>query len=148
MKFEKLFEDKLRLLRKFLEITRDYQKRFSEPVEVERKMDWVDELSDLRENHLKTIQLLDQQIEAEKNQLNMTSIEKLQGSESFKKNLTEMVDLIKEIQLTDQSLFLYIQNMGFELRAQILKGLKEKEAVSKFKSQTQSATGEGLDKTV
>lgn len=148
MKFEQLFEDKVRLLKKFLEITRDFQKRFAEPVEVEKKMDWVDELSDLRESHMRTLQTLDQEIESEKQRLNTASIEKLHGSESFKKNLTLVVDLIKEIQLTDQSLFLYIQNMGFELRAQILKGLKEKEAVSKFKSQSQSGTGEGLDKTV
>ncbi|MBS1959794.1 MAG: hypothetical protein JST80_10005 [Bdellovibrionales bacterium] len=147
MKFEQLFEDKVRLLRKFLEVTQDYKQRFSQDVEVEKKMDWVDELSDLREAHMKTLKLLDVTIEQEKKQLNRTSIEKLQGNENFKKNLGILVDLIKEIQLTDQSLFLYIQNMGFELRAQILKGLKEKEAVSKFKS-AQSGTGEGLDKTV
>jgi hypothetical protein len=148
MKFEKLFEDKIRLLTRFLEITQDFKKKFTESVDVEIKMDWVDELSDLRESHMKTIQRLDQEIEAEKSQLNSASIEKLHGSETFKSNLVKMVDLIKEIQLTDQSLFLYIQNMGFELRAQILKGLKEKEAMSKFKSQTQAGTGEGLDKTV
>jgi hypothetical protein len=58
------------------------------------------------------------------------------------------LNLIKEIQLTDQSLFLYIQTTGSELRAQILKSLKEKEAVSKFKSQSQSPVGDEIDKTV
>jgi hypothetical protein len=148
MKFEKLFEEKVRLLGRFLEITQDYRQKFSQDVSVEQKMDWVDELSDIREAHMRTIQSLDQTIDAEKAQLNIDTIEKLQGSENFKSQLSKMVDLIKEIQLTDQSLFLYIQNMGFELRAQILKGLKEKEAVSKFKSQAQAGTGEGLDKTV
>lgn len=148
MMFEQLFDEKVRLLAKFLEITQGFRERFSQEVSVEQKMDWVDELSDLRENHLRTLQSLDHRIEEEKAKLNIETIEKLQGSERFKSSLSKMVDLIKEIQLTDQSLFLYIQNMGFELRAQILKGLKEKEAVSKFKSQTQSTTGEGLDKTV
>ncbi len=151
MKLQKLFEEKNRLLRVFLENTKKYQAQFNasaEEIDVEKKLDWVDELSDMRESHLRTLQLLDQQIEAEKKQLNRSSIENLQGPGAFRDTLEETLSLIKEIQLTDQSLFLYIQSMGFELRAQILRGLKEKEAVSKFKSQTQSATGEGLDQKV
>jgi hypothetical protein len=149
MKIEVLFQEKIRLLRSFLEVTKDYQVRFKEPShDVEVKMTWVDELSDLRESNLKAMQLLDQQIEDEKRCLNRSSIEKLQGGGTFTQALDETFALIKEIQLTDQSLFLYIQNMGFELRAQILKGLKEKEAMSKFKSQGQSPAGEGLDQTV
>jgi hypothetical protein len=148
MNIANLFEEKNRLLVKFLEVTRDFQARFTGSGDIEKKMDWVDELSDVRESHVKTMQLLDQQIEQAKTQLNRSTIEILQGSDTFQIALSETLRLIKEIQLTDQSLFLYIQNMGFELRAQILKSLKEKEAVSKFKSQTQSTTGEGLDQTI
>jgi HPt (histidine-containing phosphotransfer) domain-containing protein len=152
MNIENLFEEKNRLLVAFLQVTQDYHARFTNSAApgttVEQKMDWVDELSDLREAHVKTLQALDQQIEQAKTQLNRSTIEILQGSPVFKHSLSETLRLIKEIQLTDQSLFLYIQNMGFELRAQILKSLKEKEAVSKFKSQSQSTTGEGLDQTI
>lgn len=145
--FEKLFDEKVRVLRAFLEISKKYADRFKSDDPVEQKMDWVDELSDLREAHLKTIQVMDQQIDAEKKKLNSHDIEKLQSSLVFRASLEETLNLVREIQLTDQSLFLYIQNMGFELRAQILRSLKEKEALSKFKSQAQ-ATGEGLDQTV
>lgn len=148
MRIEELFEDKIRLLKAFLELTQSYQVRFKEAHDVETKMDWVDQLSDDREANLKAMQLLDQQIEDEKRLLNRSSIEKLQGNGTFTKALEETFALIKEIQLTDQSLFLYIQNMGFELRTQILKSLKDKEAVSKFKSQNQSSTGDGIDQTV
>ena len=170
MNIENLFEEKNRLLVAFLQVTQDYYARFThrkvkdtrvgdqrarDPSEeqkdeqgLEQTMDWVDELSDLREAHVKTLQALDQQIELAKLTLNKKTVENLQGSISFQHTLNETLRLIKEIQLTDQSLFLYIQNMGFELRAQILKSLKEKEAMSKFKSQSQSTTGEGLDQTV
>ena len=148
MNLMKLFEEKNRLLKAFLATTQSFQERFKTETDTEKKMDWVDELSDLREANVKTMQALDVQIEEAKGSLNRKDVEFLQASQSFQGTLTETLSLIKEIQLTDQSLFLYIQNMGFELRAQILKSLKEKEAVSKFKSQTQSGTGEGLDKTV
>ena len=145
---ERLFNDKIRLMRIFLATTKGFQEKFKIETDVEKKMDWVDELSDLREGHLRAVQALDAAIGHEKKQLNSHDVEILQGRETFKVAFEESLSLIREIQLTDQSLFLYIQNMGFELRAQILKGLKEKEALSKFKSQTQSATGEGLDQTV
>ena len=148
MRIEELFADKITLLKKFLETTQSYQTRFKESNDVEAKMDWVDELSDMREANLKAMQLLDQEIENEKRLLNRSAIEKLQGNGTFTKALEETFSLIKEIQLTDQSLFLYIQSMGFELRTQILKSLKDKEAVSKFKSQNLSPTGDGLDQTV
>ena len=149
MNIENLFEEKLRLLEKFLGQTQSYRDLLkSDEADLERKLDWVDELSDLRESNVKTMQLLDGQIEEAKLTLNRDAIEKLQGEGFFRATLEETLQLIKEIQLTDQSLFLYIQSMGFELRAQILKGLKEKEAVSKFKSQAQNPTGEGLDQTV
>ena len=145
---EQLFREKNRLLRVFLENTQGYQVKFKQEGDVEQKMDWVDELSDLRENHFRALMALDQSIDQEKKRLNSHDVEILQGMDSFKATLEETLQLIREIQLTDQSLFLYIQNMGFELRAQILKGLKEKEALSKFKSQTQGPTGDGLDQTV
>ena len=148
MKILVLFQDKNRLLKAFLAATQDYQKRFKEETNLEVKMDWVDELSDLREQNVKALQMVDQAIEFEHQLLNRETIEKLQGENFFRTTLEETLQLIKEIQLTDQSLFLYIQSMGFELRAQILKGLKEKEAVSKFKSQSQTPTGEGFDQTV
>ncbi len=149
MKLQVLFEEKNRLLKSFLEETRNYLERFKQDGhDVELKMDWVDELSDLREANIKALQVLDQQIAIERLLLNNEDIEKLQGQPVFKEILDQTLNFIKEIQLTDQSLFLYIQNMGFELRAQILKGLKDKEAVSKFKSQTQSDTGDELDRTV
>ena len=148
MKIVVLFQEKNRLLKAFLSATQDYQRRFKEETNLEVKMDWVDELSDLREQNVKTLQLIDHEIETEHKTLNKETIEKLQGQDFFRTTLEETLQLIKEIQLTDQSLFLYIQTMGFELRTQILKGLKEKEAMSKFKSQTQGSTGEGLDQTV
>lgn len=148
MELQTLFQEKNRLLKGFLGVTQDFQRRFKEEQNIEVKMDWVDELSDIREQHLKTLQALDQRIEEERRQLNNDHIEKLQAERFFRDTLEETLELIKEIQLTDQSLFLYIQDMGFELRSQILKSLKEKEALSKFKSQTQQSTGEGLDQTV
>ena len=148
MKIKQLFEDKNRLLKAFLTTSSEYLEKFKLDAESELKLDWVDELSDLREVNVKALQLLDQEIDAEKRLLNRSSVDALQSEEGFRVTLEETLSLIKEIQLTDQSLFLYIQNMGFELRAQILKSLKEKEAVSKFKSQSQQTTGEGLDHTV
>lgn len=145
---EKLFQEKNRLLNLFLETTKRFQVQFKQETDVEKKMDWVDELSDIREVHLRTVQALDQAIDQEKKALHSHDVEILQGMESFKATLDETLTLIREIQLTDQSLFLYIQNMGFELRAQILKGLKDKEALSKFKSQNQNPNGEGLDQTI
>ncbi len=143
-----LFEEKVQLLERFLEQTKNYRAQFNQDVDLEKKLDWVDELSDLREENLRVMQALDQEIEASKKTLNSATIEKLQGPESFRALLEKTLQLIREIQLTDQSLFLYIQTMGSELRAQILKGLKEKEAVSKFKSQVQTSTGDELDQTV
>ncbi len=148
MSIEQLFQEKIRLLESFLEKTKSYRARFNEPVDIEIKLDWVDELSDLREESVKVMQVLDRQIEMTKITLNSETIEKLQGDPNFRALLDRTLSLIREIQLTDQSLFLYIQTMGTELRAQILKGLKEKEAVSKFKSQTQTSTGDEVDQTV
>lgn len=111
----------------------------------DEKLDWVDSLTSERESHFRMLQLIDQRIEAEKMLMDPSTLEKLQGTESFRSTVGQIIDLGKEIQLTDQSLFLYINNIGFEIRTQILKGLKEKEAISKFKSQNQSSTGEGFD---
>ena len=149
MNIHQLFEEKKLLLEHFLGVTQDYKTRLQrEDADMEQKLDWVDEITDLRESNLKTMQALDSRIEIEKLTLNIETIEKLQGESSFKELLSKTLSLIKEIQLTDQSLFLYIQSMGTELRAQILKSLKEKEAVSKFKSQVQTSTGDELDQTV
>ena len=143
-----LFEEKVLLLERFLEQTKNYRVQFNQDVDMERKLDWVDELSDLREENVRVMHALDQEIEESKKTLNSEAIEKLQGHEPFRVCLEKTLQLIKEIQLTDQSLFLYIQTMGTELRARILKSLKEKEAVSKFKSQVQTSTGDELDQTV
>ncbi len=149
MSIQRLFEEKKILLDGFLAITRDYAQKLQTDASLDQKLDWVDEISDHREANLKTMQALDGQIEIEKLTLNIQTIEKLQGEGGFKKLLSETLSIIKEIQLTDQSLFLYIQSMGSELRAQILRGLKEKEAVSKFKSQAQTQkTGDEVDHTV
>jgi len=145
--FEKLFQEKSRVLKAFHELTRDYEARFKGDAPAETKLDWVDQLSDAREQNIRILQILDQEIDAEKLRLNFKEVANLQSSPTFQATLNETLKWIHEIQLTDQSLFLYIHNMGFELRAQILRSLKEKEALSKFKSQTQT-TGEGLDQTV
>ena len=148
MSIEQLFGEKVILLERFLTQTKAYRLQFNQDVDIEIKLDWVDEISDIREENLRVMQALDQEIEASKKTLNKETIEKLQGQESFRATLEKTLQLIREIQLTDQSLFLYIQTMGTELRARILKSLKEKEAVSKFKSQVQALTGDELDQTV
>jgi hypothetical protein len=149
MSINKLFEEKKRMLEGFLARTREYQAALNAPEsDMETKIDLIDELSDAREANVRLMQALDKEIEAAKHALNPASIEKLQGDETFKGLLDGTMDLIREIQLTDQSLFLYIQSTGYELRAQILKSLKEKEAVSKFKSQSQPSTGDEIDQTV
>ena len=148
MNLYQLFEEKVVLLERFLAQTKQYRDQFNQDVDLEKKLDWVDEISDLREENLRMMQALDQEIDDTKKSLNRQNIEILQHQESFKALLEKTLNLIKEIQLTDQSLFLYIQTMGTELRAKILKSLKEKEAVSKFKSQAQPPTGDELDQTV
>ena len=149
MGIQALFEEKNRLLESFLKQTQEYREGIrSEVKTLDEKLDLIDELSDVREQNLKVMQLLDQEIERVRCRLGPETLEKLQGDEVFKTGLGKTLDLIKEIQLTDQSLFLYIQTTGSELRAQILKSLKEKEAVSKFKSQSQGPVGDEVDKTV
>lgn len=149
MSLTALFDEKKILLERFLALTRQYKAKLQEEgISLDQKLDWVDEITDHRESNLKAMQALDAKIEIEKLTLNIETIEKLQGEAGFREVLSKTLELIKEIQLTDQSLFLYIQSMGSELRAQILKSLKEKEAVSKFKSQSQTPTGDELDQTV
>ncbi len=147
--FRALFGEKIRLLESFLKKTQEYREAIrSETLSLDEKVDVIDELSDVREQNMKLMQLLDQEIDTSRKTLSREAMEKLQGDPSFKEQLDKTLQLIKEIQLTDQSLFLYIQSTGSELRAQILKSLKEKEAVSKFKSQSQGLTGDEVDKTV
>ncbi len=149
MKIIKLFEEKQRLLRSFLERTRGFHTSLSkEGVEIEEKLDLIDELSDVREANLRVMQALDAEIDQAKKALLPPEVIRLQSDPGFKEVLDGVMTIIREIQLTDQSLFLYIQGTGYELRSRILKSLKEKEAVSKFKSQSQSPTGDGIDQTV
>ena len=151
IKIEILFHEKTRLLETFLECVQKYRDLLSPKSESaqtatpDEKLDWVDTLTSERESCFRMLQLIDQQIETEKMLMEPSTLEKLQGSKSFQAVVEQILHLGKEIQLTDQSLFLYINNIGFEIRAQILRGLTEKEAISKFKSQNQSPTGDGLD---
>lgn len=150
-KIETLFQEKARILQVLLECVRKYHGLLAPSSETGRsaspdqKLDWVDELTSERESHFRMLQLVDQQLETEKVLMEPETLEKLQGEEHFKGVITQIIQYGDEIRLTDQSLFLYINHIGFEIRAQILKGLKEKEAISKFKSQNQSSTGEGFD---
>jgi hypothetical protein len=149
MRFQTLFEEKNRLLQGFLKKSLEYKAALlSEEASMDMKIDLIDELSDTREQNLKLMQVLDREIEAAKKELTPEQVQGLQADPTFKAQMESALNLIKEIQLTDQSLFLYIQTTGSELRAQILKSLKEKEAVSKFKSQSQSPVGDEIDKTV
>jgi hypothetical protein len=149
MRFQTLFEEKNRLLQGFLKKSLEYKAALlSEEASMDMKIDLIDELSDTREHNLKLMQVLDREIEAAKKELTPEQVQGLQADPTFKAQMESALNLIKEIQLTDQSLFLYIQTTGSELRAQILKSLKEKEAVSKFKSQSQSPVGDEIDKTV
>ena len=148
MNLKELFQEKIRLLESFWEQTKNFRTQFNTPVDIEKKLDWVDELSDLREASMNVMKALDSEIDRAKSSLNRQIIEKLQGDPEFQAALEKTLYLIKEIQLTDQSLFLYIQTMGTELRAQVIRSLKEKEAVSKFKSQVPNPTGSETDQTV
>jgi hypothetical protein len=149
MRIQTLFEEKNRLLQGFLKKSLEYKAALlSEEASLDMKIDLIDELSDTREQNLKLMQVLDREIEAAKKELTPEQTLALQSDPTFKAQIESALKLIKEIQLTDQSLFLYIQTTGSELRARILKSLKEKEAVSKFKSQSQSPVGDEIDKTV
>ena len=150
-RIETLFNEKIRILEAINACVQKYRVLLSPRSDSvqnstpEEKLDWVDQLTSERESNLRMLQLIDQQLEMEKMLMEPATLEKLQGTVSFKTQAEQILHLGNEIQLTDQSLFLYINNIGFEIRAQILRGLKEKEALSKFKSQNQSLTGEGLD---
>lgn len=147
---ETLFEEKIRVLENFLTKTSEYRDALKGEgiATLDAKVDLIDELTDLREQHLKLMQLLDLEIDGARKVLTVEEAHRLRSDSAFRGQLEKTLHLIKEIQLTDQSLFLYIQGTGSELRAQILKSLKEKEAVSKFKSQSQSPLGDEIDKTV
>jgi hypothetical protein len=146
---ETLFDEKIRVLENFLAKTIEYRDALKgDDLPLDAKVDRIDELTDLREQHLKLMQLLDLEIEGARKGVTPEEVRILRNDPAFRSQLEKTLHLIKEIQLTDQSLFLYIQGTGSELRAQILKSLKEKEAVSKFKSQSQSPLGDEIDKTV
>jgi hypothetical protein len=149
MRIRTLFQEKNRLLQGFLKKSLEYKAALlSEEASMDMKIDLIDELSDAREQNLKLMQVLDREIDLARKELSPEQALQLQSDPGFKTEIESALNLIKEIQLTDQSLFLYIQTTGSELRAQILKSLKEKEAVSKFKSQSQSPVGDEIDKTV
>ncbi len=149
MRIQTLFEEKNRLLQGFLKKSLEYKAALlSDEASMDMKIDLIDELSDTREQNLKLMQVLDREIEAARKELTPEEAQGLQSNPAFKAQIEGALNLIKEIQLTDQSLFLYIQTTGSELRAQILKSLKEKEAMSKFKSQSQGPVGDEIDKTV
>lgn len=140
-KIETLFNEKRRLLETFLECVSRYKNLLSPQSESsinatsDEKLDWVDALTSEREAYFRMLQLIDQRI----------AVEGYSDSKSTQTTIEQIFHLGEEIQLTDQSLFLYINNIGFEIRAQILKGLKEKEAIAKFKSQKLSSVGDGID---
>jgi hypothetical protein len=149
MKITTLFQEKHRLLQLFLERTRSFQTALSdEGVEIDAKLDLIDELSDIREANVRVMKALDLEIEQAKGALSPPEVAALQSDGAFRTTLDGVMETLREIQLTDQSLFLYIQGTGYELRSRILKSLKEKEAMSKFKSQSQAPTGDGVDQTV
>ncbi len=150
-RIQTLLDEKKRILQTLLESLRLYRDRLDPKSESaigassDQKLDWVDELTTERESRMRMLQLVDQQIATECALMNPRELDELQGASWFKDSMNQILEFGSEIQLTDQSLFLYINHIGFEIRSQILKGLKEKEAISKFKSQGQSPSGEGLD---
>ncbi len=150
-RIETLFSEKIRILQTLLECVRGYRDLLTPDSDSaknatpDEKLDWVDELTSEREAHFRMLQLIDTQIQEESILVDPKSVQALKASTAFQDMVRQIIDLGSEIQLTDQSLFLYISNIGYEIRAQILKGLKEKEAISKFKSQGQAVTGDGLD---
>jgi|GEM_PF-6095788 len=149
MRIQTLFDEKNRMLQGFLKKSLEYKEALlSDEASLDMKVDLIDELSDTREQNLKLMQVLDREIETARKELTPEEAQALHAQPAFKEQIEQTLKLIKEIQLTDQSLFLYIQTTGSELRARILKSLKEKEAVSKFKSQSQGPVGDEIDKTV
>ncbi len=147
MTLSQLYQDKLKLVESYLAETQRAVEALKSKIlplseeDVDPLLDLLDQLSDEREARVRVLSQVDQQIrEVEKN---------LHGGSPIPNPVAqEMARLAGEIHLTDQSLFLYIQSMGSQLRSLILRRLKEKEAVSKFKSQSHHPTGEGLDQTV
>ncbi len=153
-RFLTLILEKKRLLQDYVVCLKEYRERLSPDhaenasATPEQKLDWVDELTSERESRFRMLQLLDQQINEERARLSQGDLDQIKQQPDFKEAIQQILDLATEIQLTDQSLFLYINNIGFEIRSQILKGLKEKEAIKKFKSQGQPPSGDGLDQKV
>ncbi len=153
-RFLTLFIEKKRLLQDYLQCLNSYRDRMSpdhpgySSITPEQKLDWVDDLTSERESKFKMLQVLDSQINEERGSLSQKDLDQLKQQQDFREAIQQIIDLATEIQLTDQSLFLYINHIGFEIRSQILRGLKEKEAIKKFKSQGQTPSGEGLDQKV
>ena len=94
MRLKELFEEKVNLLESFWEQTKSFRIQFSQDVSIEKKFDWVDELSDLREANVNVMKALDQEIDRAKNSLNRQAIETLQGDESFRATLEKTLNSI------------------------------------------------------
>lgn len=143
-----LFIEKNAILKGFLDRTKNGLTELKTLTDTEKRIDLIDDLSSDRESRLRTMMALDRDVEIARMALTASEIKRLGEDLEFKNALLETVQLLNEIHLTDQSLFLYIQSIGGEVRSDILRQLKEKQTVSKFKSQGLPTTGEGLDKTL
>lgn len=135
-------------MRSFLERTQTALQEIRNITDVQARIAQIDDLTTDREQRLRMLQALDSQIEQARVAMKPSELRQLTGDSTFTSILLKIPELISEIQLTDQSLFLYIQSIGGEVREDLLRQLRERQAVSKFKSQDVPTKGEGLDKTL
>ncbi len=137
--------EKTAVLKQFLDLTTQYLGQIKGPdLSLDQKLDLMDEMGDRREATLVRLRSIDEQML----DFSKVSLGEIARNPQIQVGIQEHQRISQDIQLTEQSLILYIQTMGFELRSEILKSLKEKESLSKFKSQTQPTTGEELDQKV
>ncbi len=148
MELTRLFQEKSELMRSFLERTQTALQEIRNITDVQARIAQIDDLTTDREQRLRMLQALDSQIEQARVAMKPSELRQLTGDSTFTSILLKIPELISEIQLTDQSLFLYIQSIGGEVREDLLRQLRERQAVSKFKSQDVPTKGEGLDKTL
>jgi hypothetical protein len=148
MELIRLFQEKAELMRSFLERTKSALDELRSITEVQARIGHIDDLTTDREQRLRMLQALDIKIENERTRMSEKELRALTSEKTFADALLQIPELISEIQLTDQSLFLYIQSIGGEVREDLLRQLRERQAVSKFKSQDVPTKGEGLDKTL
>lgn len=148
MELTRLFQEKAELMRSFLDRTKSALQELRNISDVQARIALIDDLTTDRESRLRMLQALDAQVENARVSMKPSELRKLTEDTSFTSVLLQIPELISEIQLTDQSLFLYIQSIGGEVREDLLRQLRERQAVSKFKSQDVPTKGEGLDKTL